>query len=121
MTGRPAPRATTSDRCRARQWHPPSCCDGNETPGRDAEEAAVTAPPTNDDELEGLDPTALMEAEARRIERFLTDSPPEVWQRASRCEGWTVRDVLAHLAASEEYYHACLDGRVQELMTGMFE
>jgi hypothetical protein len=34
------------------------------------------------------------------------------WKQASRCAGWTVRDVLGHLAAGEDYHQACLDGTV---------
>src|SRR5690606_41958224 len=37
------------------------------------------------------------------------------WKSPSRCEGWSVRDVLAHLAGQEAYNHACLDGTVPEL------
>ena len=38
------------------------------------------------------------------------------WSAPSRCEGWSVRDVLAHLAATEVYFRACLDGGVGALM-----
>jgi uncharacterized protein (TIGR03083 family) len=54
-----------------------------------------------------------MAAEAARIEAHLRVLPPDEWRRPSRCEGWTVRDVIAHLAATEEYHRACLDGRVR--------
>ena len=30
--------------------------------------------------------------------------------------GWSVRDVLAHLAASEDYNRACLDGTVSTFL-----
>lgn len=64
--------------------------------------------------LDGYDPYDLLDAEAARIESWLggfADDDP-VWQQPSRCADWNVREVLAHLAAVEEYHHACLDGRV---------
>lgn len=68
--------------------------------------------------LDGHDPYDLLDAEAARLESWLggfADDDP-VWEQASRCDGWTVRDVLAHLAAVEEYHHACLDGKVQQFL-----
>jgi uncharacterized protein (TIGR03083 family) len=73
----------------------------------------------SDHELMGLDPVDLMDQEAARIEAYLSTLPPAEWSRPSRCEGWTVRDVVAHLAASERYFHACLDGQVSALMEEM--
>lgn len=73
----------------------------------------------SDDELAGLDPVELMDQEAARIEAHLSGLPPADWLRPSRCDGWTVRDLLAHLAASERYHHACLDGEVSALMQEM--
>lgn len=72
-----------------------------------------------DDELAGLDPVDLMDREAARIEAHLERLPAAEWLRPSRCAGWTVRDVVAHLAASERYHHACLDGQVTALMREM--
>lgn len=37
------------------------------------------------------------------------------WNAASHCEGWSVRDVLAHLAAGEVYNQACLDSTLEQL------
>jgi uncharacterized protein (TIGR03083 family) len=75
----------------------------------------------NDAELADLDPVDLMEQEAQRIEAHLRRLPAEHWTVASRCEGWTVRDVVAHLAATEEYHRACLDGRVASFLREMSE
>ncbi|HMG40214.1 MAG TPA: maleylpyruvate isomerase family mycothiol-dependent enzyme [Acidimicrobiales bacterium] len=36
----------------------------------------------------------------------------EGWQRASRCEGWDVADVVLHMAQTEEMALASLDGRL---------
>ena len=62
--------------------------------------------------LAGLDPPALLDREAERLDVFFAALPGGGWSRPSRCDGWTVRDVLAHLTSSEEYHHACLDGTV---------
>lgn len=71
----------------------------------------------DDSELRDIDPYAALDAEAARIERhFATLSAAEV-ARPSRCKGWSVRDVLAHLLASEGYHQACLDGRVKEFLS----
>jgi uncharacterized protein (TIGR03083 family) len=71
---------------------------------------------TDDSELTGLDPFDIFDAEAARLERFfdaLGDEDP-TWSHPSRCPGWSVRDVLAHLLATEEYHHACLAGTVSQ-------
>jgi uncharacterized protein (TIGR03083 family) len=67
---------------------------------------------TDDRELAGLDPFALLDAEAGRLDVFLSGVGESGWKQASRCAGWTVRDVLGHLAAGEDYHRACLDGTV---------
>lgn len=63
--------------------------------------------------LDGLDPFELQEREADRVHAHVTSSPD--WTRASRCEGWSVRDVLAHLIGLEDYTRAGLDDRVKEI------
>lgn len=66
--------------------------------------------------LDGFDPYDALDAEAEALHQWiggLADDDP-VWDQPSRCEGWSVRDVLAHLVAVEDYHHACLDGRVQQ-------
>jgi uncharacterized protein (TIGR03083 family) len=70
----------------------------------------------DDAELAGLDPYALMESEANRLERRFAATSGDGWTQPTRCEGWTVRDLLAHLAASEAYNRACLDGTVQAFL-----
>jgi hypothetical protein len=71
---------------------------------------------TDDRELAGLDPFTLLDTEAGRLDAFLSGLGEADWQRAARCAGWTVRDVLGHLAASEDYHRACLDGTVAALL-----
>lgn len=76
---------------------------------------------TDDRELAGLDPYDIFDEEAARVDRFYRDAPDDVLSRPSRCEGWSVRDVLGHLAATEEYHHACLEGTVASLVTAYAE
>jgi uncharacterized protein (TIGR03086 family) len=38
---------------------------------------------------------------AARLNRVVEEVPPEAWDRASPCEGWAARDVLAHVADTE--------------------
>ncbi|GIH52731.1 TIGR03083 family protein [Microbispora rosea] len=61
------------------------------------------------DELAGLDPFDIFDTEAARLDRFFSSLDEDGWNRPSRCDGWTVRDVLAHLAGEELYNQACLD------------
>jgi len=60
-------------------------------------------------ELPGYDPFAIFDAEAVRVDRFYGSLENDMWLRPSRCAGWSVRDVLAHLAGEEAYNHACLN------------
>ncbi|MGV9772081.1 maleylpyruvate isomerase family mycothiol-dependent enzyme [Streptosporangium sp. NPDC003464] len=65
------------------------------------------------DPLAGLDPFDIFDTEAARLDRHFSRLDDEGWERPSRCAGWSVRDVLGHLAGEELYNHACLDGDVQ--------
>jgi uncharacterized protein (TIGR03083 family) len=76
---------------------------------------------TDDRELAGLDPFALLDNEAGRLDAFLSGLGESGWKRASRCAGWTVRDVLGHLAAGEDYHRACLDGTVPAFLADFAE
>jgi uncharacterized protein (TIGR03083 family) len=69
-----------------------------------------------EDLLKEFEPFDIFDAEAARLDRFFSGLDDEAWRRPSRCEGWSVRDVLAHLAGEELYNHACLDGNVQGLL-----
>lgn len=63
--------------------------------------------------LDGLDPFTLLDTEAERVATFFEAGPD--WSRSTRCEGWTVRDMLGHLAGVETYHTACLDDTLKEL------
>jgi uncharacterized protein (TIGR03083 family) len=70
----------------------------------------------DDKDLAGLDPYDLMATEASRLDGFFTNAGADDWKQPTRCEGWSRRDLLAHLAASEDYNQACLDGSVQQFL-----
>ena len=58
----------------------------------------------DDQDLAGLDPYDLMATEAVAARRVLHAPRVRPTGRSrARCEGWSVRDLLAHLAASEDY------------------
>ncbi|GAA3609945.1 hypothetical protein GCM10022419_113730 [Nonomuraea rosea] len=69
-----------------------------------------------EDLLRDFDPFDIFDTEAARLDRFFSGLDEAGWQRPSRCAGWSVRDVLGHLAGEELYNHACLDGTVHELL-----
>lgn len=64
-----------------------------------------------------LDPFDLLDAESERCARFF-DSGPD-WSVATRCEGWDVRDLLAHVDGVEVYHTACLDDSLGALFEEM--
>jgi uncharacterized protein (TIGR03083 family) len=70
--------------------------------------------------LEGLDPFDLMDVESARLDAFFSQleasGSPEDWIAPTRCAEWTVRDMLGHLAALEEYNQAGLDNGVAQLL-----
>jgi uncharacterized protein (TIGR03083 family) len=70
----------------------------------------------DDSELRDLDPFTLLDGEARRLEGFFASLSGDDWLRETRCAGWRRRELLAHLAASEEYNHATLDATVPALV-----
>lgn len=63
--------------------------------------------------LAGLNPFGIFDVEAARLDHFFSGLDDAGWNRPSRCSGWTVRDVLGHLAGEELYNHACLNGDLE--------
>lgn len=60
-----------------------------------------------------LDPFDLLDSESERVGRFFSSGPD--WDATTRCEGWTVRDMVGHLAGVETYHLACLDDTIGAL------
>jgi uncharacterized protein (TIGR03083 family) len=53
---------------------------------------------------------SVLQAEMQRLEEFLGTLSHEDWQRSSRCDQWTVADVVAHLTAIAQYSAALIVG-----------
>jgi len=70
----------------------------------------------DDSELRDLDPFDLLDAEAARLDGFFAELDDEGWKQPTRCAGWRRREMLAHLAGSEVYNRASLDGEVSALL-----
>jgi uncharacterized protein (TIGR03083 family) len=47
---------------------------------------------------------ALVQLEAERLAQYLHTLPPAAWMQPGLCEGWEVRDVVAHLIRLAELY-----------------
>jgi uncharacterized protein (TIGR03083 family) len=60
-----------------------------------------------------------MDSEAARIDRFVAGLGPTELEAPSACAGWSVQDVVAHLAGGEEYNDACLDDAIGALFERM--
>ncbi|MEU5879134.1 maleylpyruvate isomerase family mycothiol-dependent enzyme [Spirillospora sp. NPDC047279] len=61
------------------------------------------------EDLRDLNPFDIFDVEFSRLDAYFSGLDDEQWARPSRCEGWSARDVLAHLAGEELYNRACLD------------
>lgn len=69
-----------------------------------------------DAELEGFDPYDAIDQEAARLHAYLVDLDGDAWMAPTRCAGWNARDLLGHLRATEDYFQACVQGTVAELL-----
>ena len=55
---------------------------------------------------------SLVEAESRRLEEYLGSLTDNAWDQPSKCDLWTVADVLAHLTWAANYFiRAISNGR----------
>jgi uncharacterized protein (TIGR03083 family) len=70
----------------------------------------------DDSELRDLDPFELFDAEAARLDGFFAGLSGDDWLQPTGCAGWRRRELLAHLAAGEEYNQATLDATVPALI-----
>lgn len=67
------------------------------------------------EDIQAADPFPRYDAEVGRLRGHLGSLDAAGWEAPSHCQGWSVRDVLSHLAAGEIYNQACLDGTLDEL------
>lgn len=68
-------------------------------------------------EMAGLDPFDLLDAETLRVDRHYSALRGKQWLAPTRCSDWNRLQLLAHLAAIEDYTRAGLADQVTELMT----
>lgn len=55
------------------------------------------------------------DAEVQRLRTHLLGLDEAAWGAPSHCPGWSVKDVLSHLAEGESYNQMCLDDRLGEI------
>jgi uncharacterized protein (TIGR03083 family) len=55
-----------------------------------------------DDDLPGV----AVARQRRRLETLLADLTEDEWRTASRCDGWTIQDVVAHLVGVNAFWQA---------------
>jgi uncharacterized protein (TIGR03083 family) len=65
-------------------------------------------PPLLRFELPLEDPSVPMLRQRRRLGDVLAGLPDDAWAAASRCEGWAVRDVIAHLVGTNQFWSASI-------------
>lgn len=64
---------------------------------------------------------AVLERQQSDLAGVLANLNESDWARDTRCEGWTVSDVLLHLAQTDEMARASAEGRYDEWLAGMVE
>jgi uncharacterized protein (TIGR03083 family) len=68
------------------------------------------------------DVLAAVTRQRRRLEATLATLDDDEWSAASRCEAWTVQDVIAHVVGVNEFWHASvtagLAGTPTRILTG---
>ncbi|MGZ8751568.1 MAG: maleylpyruvate isomerase N-terminal domain-containing protein, partial [Acidimicrobiia bacterium] len=55
-------------------------------------------------------------AQHAELGQLLTSLEPDDWTRDTPCEGWTVADVVVHLAQTDELAIGSVQGRFTEVM-----
>ena len=62
------------------------------------------------------DVIAALSAQHRDLAAILEGLAEEAWNRPTRCDGWSVSDVVLHLAQTDEMAMASLEGRVEAFL-----
>lgn len=60
-------------------------------------------------------PFPAYDREIRRLRDFFHGLKEKEWSAASHCQGWSVKDIVAHLSTNEVYNQACLDDALHQL------
>lgn len=78
------------------------------------EDPIISIPGTPRDQLQPL------ARQRKRLEGVLRDLPHDEWRTASRCTGWSIQDVVAHLAGVNRFWAAStragLDGHPTQIL-----
>jgi uncharacterized protein (TIGR03083 family) len=61
----------------------------------------------------------LIQAEAERLAQYLATVPPDAWRQPSACQGWEVRDVVAHLIQGAQFYVHTISRGCRETWSGL--
>ncbi len=56
-------------------------------------------------QLPGPQLTTIVKAEAADLETYLAGLPPDAWERPSGAPGWSIAEVVAHLAMGADFYY----------------
>jgi len=56
-------------------------------------------------QLPGPQLTTIIKAEAADLETYLAGIPPDAWERPSGAPGWSIAEVVAHLAMGADLYY----------------
>ena len=67
-------------------------------------------PPVLDFDVALGDVSVPLVRQRRRLGEFLATLDDAQWARASRCEGWSVQDVIAHLIGTNQYWAVSIAG-----------
>src|SRR5687768_7965167 len=88
-------------------------CWASTSASRPARDAGRAGPGT----MTGVDPAVVaLGEEQAALGRHLDGLDDAGWAAPSRCEGWTVADVVLHLAQTNEMAIASLDGTMDEFL-----
>ncbi len=68
--------------------------------------------------LPEVDPFSTLDGEIARLDAFLAGLGLADWQAPTRCAGWSVRDMVAHLDSVEDYNEACLKDNLEAFIDG---
>jgi uncharacterized protein (TIGR03084 family) len=74
-----------------------------------------------DGELGVPDVVEALKEELGQLDRVLASLDVVPWGLPSRCEGWSVSDVVLHLAQTDELVVATMDGRFDDIATSFLE
>lgn len=67
---------------------------------------------------DGADVLDALAAQHHELATILDSTDEQAWQRPSRCSGWSVADVVLHLAQTDEMAVASVEGRFREFLQG---